>query len=744
MIERIPSVTVTSPDIRPVFGGPPAEGRARGIPPLIRERVLEVLDGYRDVPVVSVEAPGGYSKTTTLHQWARRDPRPVVWITVRPQAPDATWLANELLEGLHRIGATDQVVTLPTAMDPVTWHLALLPVVERVVARSDSPFLLVVDEAGALHGPQWDSLAASVAAFLPEGSQLVLSSRTSPPPSLRRLTASGELVSVGPDVLALDAVEGDQILRSLGLHLDQDTVLDLLERTGGWPIALPLVASALRSGRRGPGALVTTEALADYLRHEVLESLAPEDAQLLLGSSVLPDLTGPACDAVNGRSGSLARLRHLSAATHLLAASDAQASRFRLHPLFAAFLDEELHATDPEGWRAAHASAAAAAARLGDLDSAVFHLREAEDDQALGTMIWEHSGPLLGRGQSGTLRRWLDGLDDARLSQVPELALTAAWVASHEGDMVAMDRLRWAAHACAARTRPDFRLEIGLLDATVGADGLEALGSQAQAYLDGRDEGPWSSLAYLMGGISAGLLGDGRRAQERLERGHQMCVALDMPLMAAHCLAGLADLALQADDQERGIELAREAREIRDRDGLHHIATTAPIATTSAYAFLLEGRMAEARAEASVALRLLALIRPVAPWHAVQGRLALAWVFLGLGDAARARVLVTEASQISGPATHSPVLDEMLQRLREHTARPALRDLPGSTLTTAEVRVLQYLPTHMSFPEIAARLYVSRHTVKTQALSAYRKLGAHNRSEAIEEARRRGLLPPRS
>jgi LuxR family maltose regulon positive regulatory protein len=65
-------------------------------------------------------------------------------------------------------------------------------------------------------------------------------------------------------------------------------------------------------------------------------------------------------------------------------------------------------------------------------------------------------------------------------------------------------------------------------------------------------------------------------------------------------------------------------------------------------------------------------------------------------------------------------------------------------MTTAEVRVLQYLPTHLSFPQIADELFVSRHTVKTQAMSTYRKLGAHTRTEAIIRARSAGLLPPGS
>ncbi|MGB7818616.1 MAG: LuxR C-terminal-related transcriptional regulator [Ornithinibacter sp.] len=44
---------------------------------------------------------------------------------------------------------------------------------------------------------------------------------------------------------------------------------------------------------------------------------------------------------------------------------------------------------------------------------------------------------------------------------------------------------------------------------------------------------------------------------------------------------------------------------------------------------------------------------------------------------------------------------------------------------------------------MADELFVSRHTVKTQAMSAYRKLGVHTRAEAIVTARRAGLLPQR-
>ena len=62
------------------------------------------------------------------------------------------------------------------------------------------------------------------------------------------------------------------------------------------------------------------------------------------------------------------------------------------------------------------------------------------------------------------------------------------------------------------------------------------------------------------------------------------------------------------------------------------------------------------------------------------------------------------------------------------------------TLTGAELRLLPYLATHLMFPEIASRLFISRNTVKTEAVSIYRKLGVSSRSEAIERAVEVGLL----
>jgi LuxR family maltose regulon positive regulatory protein len=68
--------------------------------------------------------------------------------------------------------------------------------------------------------------------------------------------------------------------------------------------------------------------------------------------------------------------------------------------------------------------------------------------------------------------------------------------------------------------------------------------------------------------------------------------------------------------------------------------------------------------------------------------------------------------------------------------------MPASELSESELRVLRYLPSNLTAPEIAAELYVSTSTVKTHTRHIYDKLDAHRRTEAVERARELGLLGP--
>jgi len=63
-----------------------------------------------------------------------------------------------------------------------------------------------------------------------------------------------------------------------------------------------------------------------------------------------------------------------------------------------------------------------------------------------------------------------------------------------------------------------------------------------------------------------------------------------------------------------------------------------------------------------------------------------------------------------------------------------------SPLTSAELRLLPYLQTHLTIAEIAERLQITRNTVGTEVSAVYRKLGVSSRGEAVGQATQLGLL----
>jgi LuxR family maltose regulon positive regulatory protein len=93
---------------------------------------------------------------------------------------------------------------------------------------------------------------------------------------------------------------------------------------------------------------------------------------------------------------------------------------------------------------------------------------------------------------------------------------------------------------------------------------------------------------------------------------------------------------------------------------------------------------------------------------------------------------------------HAALIAEILSLLAGRTPAPP-RGGPRplfEPLSESELRVLRYLPTNLTAPEIAGELYVSHNTVKAHMRHVYAKLGVHHRAEAVDLARALGLLAP--
>jgi LuxR family maltose regulon positive regulatory protein len=212
------------------------------------------------------------------------------------------------------------------------------------------------------------------------------------------------------------------------------------------------------------------------------------------------------------------------------------------------------------------------------------------------------------------------------------------------------------------------------------------------------------------------------------------------PGVQSLCLAQLCLLALDEGDPANAAAHAARARNQIERFGLRDYPTSALVLAVSAEAHARDGRVDEAKIDARRAAELTAKLAGSAGWYEVEVRIALSRTALRLSDPADARSQLAEASRL----LRSPdalVLREWLDETRAQ-AHSANGHAAGDrwSLTTAELRVLQFLPTHLSLPEIAKGLNVSANTVKTHTRAIYRKLDASSRTEAVVRARGSGLI----
>jgi LuxR family maltose regulon positive regulatory protein len=258
----------------------------------------------------------------------------------------------------------------------------------------------------------------------------------------------------------------------------------------------------------------------------------------------------------------------------------------------------------------------------------------------------------------------------------------------------------------------------------------------ARAYELEPEDSPWRALCCLFEGVSRHLQGDADAAETRLEEGVRRG-AVAAPNIQTLCLAQLALVAIDRDDWEGASGLSARALAQVEHYTLGDYPSSALVFAVAAAVRARRGRVEEAQEAARESSRLLGMLTDFMPWYEVETRTALASASVRLSDSRAARQALTDAARLARRMPDAPALHDAIGRVDERLEEACAR---VTLLTTAELRILGFLPTHLSFREIAARLYVSANTVKTQAHAVYRKLDAASRSEAVANAARIGLL----
>ena len=732
---------------RPAFALPESKFHPPGVRPGIvhRTALVERLAASA-VPVMTVAAPPGYGKTTLLAQWAERIGSRVAWLSCDGGDNDPVVLLSALAAALDRIGPVDPAIFSALASSGA--GITMVPEFVSAVASVPPPVTVVLDHAEALTNRQCLNTLAEFALRLPPGWRLALASRAVIPLPAARLRAQGGILEVTADDLAMGPSEAHSLLKGAGVDTDDAALGDLLQRTEGWPAGLYIAALAINSGTRHSDVGFTFTGddvyMCDYLRSELLDRISAEEASFLSRTSVLDRMCGSLCDAILEQKGSAAVLAQMEARNLLLVPLDRRREWYRYHHLLRDLLRSELRRREPDLVRDLHFRAAAWFEANAMPEAAIGHAQAAGDYDRVARLILELQQPVWGSGRVETVLRWMEWLRD-----VPSAEHYGA-IAAHGALIFALlgqpaEAERWAAaaeRAVPAGVLPDgstMEATLAYLRANLCRNGIGEMRRDARiAWAGLSPASPYRATMLYTEGISYLLEGDPARAGPVLARALDLATHFGSLPLVGLILAEQCCVAAEGDDWSEVTALAQRATAIVD-DGLGDYLTSALVYAWAGRGAAHEGDTSRARFYLGRAARLRPLLSYALPVVSVQVLLEMTRSYIALADPEGAAAVLAQIDDILQQRPDLGLLPAQAGRLQASLATDNARPGGVSSLTSAELRLLPLLSTHLSYQEISERLFISKNTVKTQAYSAYRKLGVSTRSEAVIRARELGL-----
>jgi len=717
-----------------------------------RSALIERLAGGDPGPIVSVVAPAGYGKTTLLAQWAERNAQAFAWVSVDEADNDPKLLLRYVAEALDAVQPVDRRVFDALASPASSVPGSVVPRLGSAFAAMTTPVVLVLDDVHLLHNAECRAALSVLADHVPVGSRLAFAGRTRPPLRIARLRAEGRILEIGPRDLSLSRGEAASLLRNADLTLGADEEAELHRRTEGWAAGLYLAVLYLREGGSLPGAAVSFSGrdrlVSEYVDSEFLKRISRERRVFLTRTAVLERLSGPLCEAVLDQPGSRATLADLARSNLLLVPLDRQGEWYRYHHLFRDMLLAQLERGEPDLAPVLRRRAAAWFSRHDQPEAALEYSIAAGDADTAARLVGSLWLPTYWQGRITTLQRWLRWLEDrGGIEGHPMLAVQASLLSAATGRPADAERWadavdRWRDAGAAGPGEQATLAWAAALRAILCRRGVEQMRADA-------DEAVWRFAAEgivtpspgFYQGVARVLAGDLAGGDASFEVAVGLGEQADAHEIRAGALCERSLLAMGRNEWDRAEALAEQAGTALRRAGIEDSYVTPLVCAVQARAAMHRRDAPAARARLAQAGRLRPLLTYALPHFAVQARIELARVHVALSDLAGAGTLMGEVDELLGRRPGLGRLVGEAEALRAWLRRRRGPGGPGtSALTAAELRLLPLLTTHLSFPEIATELSLSPHTVKSEAWSIYRKLGASSRSQMIARSREMGLL----
>lgn len=401
---------------------------------LARPRLSLDDERFRDCPVIVVQAPAGFGKTSLLAQWRRENlarGAAVAWLSADERDEPQRFLHSLVLA--VRTGCArpsfgrfllEGAAASAGELEGITGWLA-------EVAQTSLDLVLIVDEADRLP-PSNASALIYLLHNVPPNLRVVVATRGGLDAAVADLVAYGQCVAVGAEMLRFRVDETIALVfERFGAKVDADTCARLQDLTDGWPLGLQLALTAIEQGGDPRSAISAIYAPSgqggEQLLGRLIARLAPDDADFLTRIAVV-DLVHPdLARALTGLDEAPERLARLARDTPIFLVND-DSEWCRLHTLARDTLRQRLADLPAAELVALHTRAMDWLADHGMIQEAARHAlaagRRATAYDLAEQCLYEEA---MAKGHQETVLEWLDLLPAEELDCRPRLRLAVAW-----------------------------------------------------------------------------------------------------------------------------------------------------------------------------------------------------------------------------------------------------------------------------------------------------------------------------
>lgn len=409
-----------------------------------RQRLVDLLERGRDLPLTLISAPAGYGKSQLCSSWLESCSLQSSWLSLDDNDDPRRFLQHVLaaVAGLfpHAFETTRSLVGAGNLPPMSILADSLADDLDSIEDR----FILVLDDLHSIHGGPIFDLLIELLRHPPRPLHLVLITRRDPSLPLTRYRAIGRMNEVRASDLRFTDSETEALVdRIAGLTLRSDVLDQLERRMEGWIVGLRLVALALRDGDSADDLLTGMggglQHIQEYLVQEVLAGQSPQMRDWMLKISILDRFCEPLLSTVCRGGGApvgfdgegaefLTSLRQSNLFTIPL---DPEGTWFRYNHLFRELLSDQLERRlDPNEIAELHSRACEWFEGQGLIEEAIGHGFESNDPEMAARIVERNLRSVVNRGPWYLIEKWLSRFSEAEILSRPEFLIGRAYAHS--------------------------------------------------------------------------------------------------------------------------------------------------------------------------------------------------------------------------------------------------------------------------------------------------------------------------